>query len=112
MPDTASVIPRRSGHLLRYTAEMMPIPMPNTTDQAMLEMVSSRVGMKRSPISTATGRRVRIDVPKSPCTMREKKCTNCSGSGLSSPSSWRTSCTVASSASWPAAKRAGSPGSM
>ena len=86
--------------------------MPKTTDHAMLLMVSSSVGMKRSPISADTGRRVRIERPKSPCTMREKNCTNCSGSGLSRPSSWRTSCTVASSASCPAASRAGSPGSM
>ena len=87
------------------------MPMPKSTDHAMLESVSSSVGMKRSPISVATGRRLRMEVPRSPCTMREKKCTNCSGSGRSRPSSWRTVCTVASSASGPAARRAGSPGS-
>src|SRR5690606_4323957 len=112
IPDTASVMPRRSGHRLRNTAEKMPMVMPNSTDQAMLTSVNSSVGMKRSAISVDTGRRVRIDVPRSPWTILVKKRTHCSGSGLSSPSSARTSSTVSRSASCPAARRAGSPGSM
>src|SRR6218665_420631 len=69
MPDTASVMPMRSGHWLRYTAETMPMPMPKITAHTMLVMVSITVGKKRSPISVDTGRRVRIEVPKSPCSM-------------------------------------------
>jgi hypothetical protein len=112
MPDTASVMPSRSGHLLRYTAETMPMPMPKITAHTMLVMVSITVGKKRSAISVDTGRRLRIEVPKSPCSMWAKKLTNCWGSGLSRPSSVRTMAIVCSSASWPAASRAGSPGSM
>ena len=90
MPETASVIPRRSGARFRQTAEAMPMPIPNTTDHAMLAMVSSRVGMKRSPISTDTGRLERIDVPKSPRSALRKKRANCRCSGRSSPRSCRT----------------------
>ncbi len=43
--------------------------MPSITAQAMLVSVSSSVGMKRSAISVDTGRRVRMLVPKSPCSM-------------------------------------------
>ena len=35
MPDTASVMPSRSGQRLRQTAETMPIAMPNSTDHAI-----------------------------------------------------------------------------
>ncbi|MDH6594677.1 hypothetical protein M2165_004566 [Variovorax sp. TBS-050B] len=86
--------------------------MPKITAHTMLVMVSITVGKKRSEISVATGRRVRIEVPKSPCSMWVKKLANCCGSGLSRPSSARTMATVCSSASCPAARRAGSPGSM
>ena len=61
MPDTASVMPTRSGQRLRHTADTMPIAMPKTTDHSMLHTVSQNVGMKRSPISVATGRFVRSD---------------------------------------------------
>ena len=43
--------------------------MPNATDQTMLAMVSHSVGMKRSAISVDTGRLVRSEVPRSPCSM-------------------------------------------
>ncbi|MDT4850459.1 hypothetical protein FQZ97_846110 [compost metagenome] len=111
MPETASVMPSRSGHRLRHTAEPMPITMPNTTAHAIDATVSSSVGMKRSPISSLTGRLVRSELPNSPRIALEKKLTNCSGSGRSRPRSLRTSSTVAESASGPAASRAGSPGS-
>ena len=65
MPETASVIPSRSGQRLRHTADTMPIAMPISTDHSMLQIVSQSVGMKRSPISLDTGRLVRIDEPKS-----------------------------------------------
>ncbi len=81
MPDTASVMPMRSGHWLRYTAETMPMPMPKITAHTMLVTVSITVGKKRSAISVDTGRRVRIEVPKSPCSMWVKKFANCCGSG-------------------------------
>ena len=111
MPDTASVMPRRSGHLLRHTAEVMPITMPKITAHTMLAIVRFSVGQKRSPISSLTGRLLRSDEPNSPRTALVKKRTNCSGIGLSRPRSRRTRSTVASSASGPAARRAGSPGS-
>src|SRR6218665_1024943 len=112
MPDTASVMPMRSGHWLRYTAETMPMPMPKITAHTMLVMVSITVGKKRSPISVDTGRRVRIEVPKSPCSMWLKKPTNCCGSGLSRPSSARTMATGCSSASLPGARRPRSAGGL
>ena len=110
MPDTASVMPTRSGQRLRQTADRMPMTRPKATDHAMLATVSQNVGMKRSPISVATGRLVRSERPKSqwktPWTKRE----NCSGSERSSPRSLRTRSTVSGLASGPAASRAGSPG--
>ncbi|MNR13483.1 hypothetical protein D3C85_1298910 [compost metagenome] len=69
MPDTASVMPRRSGQRLRHTADTIPMIMPKETDQTMLASVSHRVGMKRSAISVETGRLVRSEVPRSPCSM-------------------------------------------
>src|SRR6266545_4762756 len=111
MPETASVMPTRSGQRLRHTADSIPIARPNTTDHTMLVMVSQNVGMKRSPISVATSRFVRSERPKSPRTAPVAKRTNCSGSGRSSPRSLRTSETVSGVASGPAARRAGSPGS-
>ncbi len=81
MPDTASVMPRRSGQRLRQTADTMPTPMPKTTDQAIAHTVSQNVGAKRSAISVATGRLVRIDLPKSPVSAPRKKRANCCGSG-------------------------------
>ena len=66
MPETASVMQTRSGQRLRQTAAMMPAARPKTTDQSMLVSVSHIVGPKRSPISTATGRLVESDVPRSP----------------------------------------------
>src|SRR5690349_11076687 len=111
MPDTASVMPTRSGQRLRYTADTMPIAMPNSTDHAMLHSVSQNVGMKRSLISVDTGRLVRSERPKSQCATPVMKRTNCWASDLSSPRSWRTSSTVSGVASCPAARRAGSPGS-
>ena len=77
----------------------------------MLVTVSQKVGIKREAISSLTGRLDTIEMPKSPRSALTKKCANCCGSGLSSPKSLRTSCTTASSASGPAASRAGSPGS-
>jgi hypothetical protein len=50
MPDTASVMPRRSGHLLRHTAEEMPMIRPKITAQIMATTVSHSVGQKRAPI--------------------------------------------------------------
>jgi len=69
MPDTASVMPRRSGQRLRQTADTIPMIMPKVTDHAMLAIVSHRVGMKRSEISVETGRLVRSEVPRSPCSI-------------------------------------------
>ncbi|CFP62407.1 Uncharacterised protein [Bordetella pertussis] len=57
---------------MRQTAETTPMAMPNTTDQIMLASVSHNVGMKRSAISVDTGRLVRSDVPRSPCSMWPK----------------------------------------
>ena len=87
MPETANAMPSRSGQRLRQTAETTPIVMPNTTDQDIAATVSQNVGMNRSPISTLTGRLVRSDRPKSPCTTPDTKRRNCCGSGLSSPRS-------------------------
>ena len=44
----------------------MPMTRPKKTDQTMLQTVSQKVAAKRSPISSRTGRLVRIEVPKSP----------------------------------------------
>lgn len=98
MPETANVMPSRSGQRLRQTAEATPRPMPMITDQIMLTSVSHRVGMKRLPISSETGCLLRIDSPKSPRAACVMKCVNWVSSGLSRPRSWRTSATVASSA--------------
>ena len=40
MPDTASVMPSRSGHLLRYTAETMPMAMPKITKSDAVTSIS------------------------------------------------------------------------
>ncbi len=59
MPDTASVMPRRSGQRLRHTADTTPMSMPITTDHDMAASVSQKVGMKRSRTSVEAGRLVR-----------------------------------------------------
>ena len=111
MPDTASDMPTRSGQRLRHTADATPSTRPSVTDQPMAAMVSQKVGANRSAISVPTGRLLRIDRPKSPCSALPKKRTNCCGIGRSRPRSRRTSSTVSGPASGPAASRAGSPGS-
>ncbi len=90
---------------------MIPTVRPKITDHTMDQTVSQNVGQKRSPISTLTGRFEASDMPRSPVTAPFTKFANCSYMGLLRPSSSRTSSTVASSASGPAVRRAGSPGS-
>ena len=69
MPETAKTIPSRSCHRLRFTPETTPISTPTTVAQAMATTVSQKVGMKRSPISSATGRLVLVERPRSPCSV-------------------------------------------
>ena len=67
MPVTASAMPSLSGQRLRQTAATIPAPRPNTTAQLMLAIVNQNVGIKRLAISSDTGRRDTIEIPKSPC---------------------------------------------
>ena len=72
IPEIANVMPRRSGHRLRHTAEQTPIVMPTRTDQIMLQTVSQSVGEKRSAISVDTGRRVLSETPRLPWSISVK----------------------------------------
>ena len=88
MPDTASVMPTRSGQRLRHTADTTPIAMPMSTDHSMLHTVSQNVGMKRSAIF-----RHRPMLPdrsgRNPKHAAENA-RNCCGNGRSRPRSLRT----------------------
>ena len=48
--------------------------------------VSDTVGWTRCPISVVTGRLVKIDVPRSPCSSRHTQPPNCTRNGSSRPS--------------------------
>ena len=78
--------------------------------QAMATTVSHIVGMKRSPITVATGWRVLIDRPRRPCATPSSQVTYWRHSGPSSPISTRTAAMSDGDASGPATRRAGSPG--
>ena len=67
IPVTANVMLNLSGQRLRHTAAMIPAVIPNNTAHAILAIVSHSDGIKRLAISSETGRRETIDVPKSPC---------------------------------------------
>ena len=61
MPEIASTIEIWSCQRPRFTPDSTPMPTPTITDHSMAKTVSSSVGMKRSPISSATVWCVLID---------------------------------------------------
>ena len=69
IPETASTIPAWSCQRPRRTPESTPIAAPTMVAQSIAAMVSHKVGMKRAPISLATGWRVRLERPSSPCAV-------------------------------------------
>ncbi len=69
MPEIASTIDAWSCQRPRRTPDSTPIPTPTVTDHSIAKTVSSRVGMKRSPISSTTGWCVLIERPRRNCTV-------------------------------------------
>ena len=55
MPEIASTIADWSCQRPRFTPDSTPMATPTMTDHTIANTVSSSVGMKRSPISSATG---------------------------------------------------------
>ena len=58
-----------SGHLFLFRAATIPRGTPKTNERKMLNVASSKVAGKKFLISSATGRSVRIEVPRSPRAM-------------------------------------------
>jgi hypothetical protein len=64
---------------------MTPITYPVTNAIGAANIANIAVFAKASVTSRKTGRRVAIDMPKSPVRTRPSQITNCMGSGLSKP---------------------------
>ena len=95
-----------------HTAQMMPSETPSDGEED--ERVDDQLerGGQIGPRSSRTGRRVCTESPKSPRARPVTYSTYCSGSGRSRPSWWRTSATCSGPACMPAARRAGSAGTI
>src|SRR6267142_6845993 len=65
-PSSATAIEATPSHELRPSADRRPSGMPSAIATAMLESASCAVLPTFSAISVATGRRLRIEVPRSP----------------------------------------------
>src|SRR6218665_2663715 len=111
-PATEMVRTKWSMGRSRQTAETTPSGTPMAMENSSAAITSSSVAGKNARISSATGRPVRIEVPRSPCARPSMYIRYCSGSGRSSPRLWRMPATMASDALSPASSRAGSPGIM
>ena len=68
-PSTANTRAPLSSTLPRRTAEYMPRGTPMSTLMTIATMPSSAVAGNRSQMCSVTGRRVMIEVPKSPRKM-------------------------------------------
>ena len=66
MAPSETVRDRKSGQRLRYTADKTPSGTPMTSASRREQKASSSVAGKKAFRSSATGRPVRMDVPKSP----------------------------------------------
>jgi len=64
---------------------MVPRPAPITNDSGTANPASISVLASAPPTSSATGRRVATERPKSPCAARHSQFMNCTGKGLSKP---------------------------
>ena len=111
-PPRATSIAARSIQVLCHTAASRPSARPTTLAITMAVAASSSVLGSCSAISWMTGRRVKIERPKSPATARVTKRTYCSGSG-SSRRSWARSSRSCSGVALAPLRMAstGSPGS-
>ena len=65
-PRRATIIARTSSHEFRTSAATSPSDTPRTSATTMLAVARTAVLPRFSPISWATGRRLRIEVPRSP----------------------------------------------
>src|SRR5690554_1547794 len=109
-PMRARIMESASTHEFGLRAEIIPKPMPITRAKMMAATASSTVLGKKSMSSCVTGRLVRVERPRSPCTTPVMKRWNCTGMESLRPKRSRMRSTVAASANSPASSRAGSPG--
>lgn len=93
-------------------AATMPSPTPSSTDSVSAAIASSAVAGKAEARSVATGLRVCVDRPRSPCTSRLRYMPYCTGKGWSRPHTRSNAATAAGSLAWrsPSAAAAGLAG--
>ena len=101
---------RRSAQVPARAAAMTPSGTAISTATMSVHKVSDTVGWTRCPISVVTGRLVKIDVPRSPCSSRHTQPPNCTRNGWSRPSFARICLMSSAVAMSPAITAAGSPG--
>ena len=77
-PSTAMIWAARSMPVPFFTAAMTPSGKAMASDTPMAKTASLSEFGRRSRISSLTGRRARIEVPKSPVTARPTKERYCS----------------------------------
>ena len=101
---------RRSIQVPALAAAITPSGTAISTATTSVHRVSDTVGCTRCPMSVVTGRLVKIDVPRSPCSSRQTQPPNCTRNGSSRPSFARMFLMSSSVAMSPAITAAGSPG--
>jgi hypothetical protein len=85
-PETAKTITPRSSQDPFRQAASTPIGTPTPTLISIANSVSQIVVAARCPMRVATGRPEKIEVPRSPRTMRDSQRPTCVWNGWSSPS--------------------------
>ncbi len=73
---TAKTMTTRSTHRPAFHAASTPIGIAAVIDTISVAMVSATVGSSRCWISLATGRLVKIEMPRSPCKRRHTHSPN------------------------------------
>ncbi len=66
----------RSSHEPAFAAAKTPIGTAARTETSKVETVSTTVGSMRCSISSETGRLVKIEVPRSPCSKCQTQAAN------------------------------------
>ena len=109
MPSTATVPAARSIMLPRFSAATTPSGMPTHIASSKAHGMRTSVFGSRSRNASTAGWRMRIDMPRSPCSAFLMKIKNCCHSGPSSPSALIIAARSAAVASSGSIRSAGFP---
>ena len=111
-PNTAVHITSRSIQVPCFQAASTPMGMASDSDRISVSTINDIVGSIRWPIMWVTGRLVKIETPRSPCSTCQIHSPKRTTNGRSRPSEARMRITSSGVAWSPAMMAAGSPGAM